>query len=247
MKCPPKADILILKKKKGSQAARSHRPKFETCRRGPMPNGMFIVTSFTLILNKESGVFSVVSDETVNCPLCDGSLFYRNNRLRCRKSLIGEISRLLLRRFLCERCKKLHTEIPDIIQPYKHYDSEAIQCVLDDSEESSTCVADNSTMRRWKKNFEEAEADINQRITSVSVQELDAKAPLIASSNPFMFIRASQLYWFAFVMKLLINNGHKLCTRFAFCPPYPSATVESESKMTAGGGRKSDKTIENSS
>jgi transposase InsO family protein len=116
----------------------------------------------------------------------------------------------------------LHTEIPDTIQPYKHYDSDTIQCTLDGGEDALNCEASDSTMRRWKEDFEAAKADIEQRLASIYAQESDSTTPLITSASPISIIRATQLRWLGFVMRLLINAGHKIRTRFAFCPSQPS-------------------------
>lgn len=53
------------------------------------------------------------------------------------------------RRFQCEQCKKLHTEIPDCVIPQKQYSKRAIADVLNGK--CNYYVADNSTVWRWKK------------------------------------------------------------------------------------------------
>jgi hypothetical protein len=42
-----------------------------------------------------------------------------------------------------KECGKLHTEMPDKIQPYKHYSSEVIESTIDYTR--SDCPADNAT------------------------------------------------------------------------------------------------------
>jgi hypothetical protein len=164
------------------------------------------------------------------------------------KDLLGEVLRFFVRRFRCQVCKKLHTELPAIIQPYRHYSSYAIQSVLDSDEEGSACVADNSTIRRWKTEFANAEPDINQRLASVQAQMNDETVPVANSVHTLDKIRTEIKHWLAFVMELLINSGHELCTQFAFCPSQPSGTVSSRNKNDAEGGKKKDdQAIENSS
>ena len=146
----------------------------------------------------------------------------------------------MLRRLLCEGCAKLHTEIPDIIQPFKHYDSETIQSVIDGGEKAMDCVADDSTISRWKSDFTKAAPDIEQRLGSVYVREADETIPVLSSVTILAYIRAMQKCWLAFVMVLLINGGHKLCTRFAFCPSSIDGIVSSISRK---GGKLDGKTI----
>jgi len=210
---------------------------------------MFIVSSFILEYNKKTKLYSIKTDEVAACPLCGGALCYRDCKRRKLKSLIGDIRRFLLRRFRCqsEGCKKLHTELPDIIQPYKHYESAAIQAVIDDSEEAAGCVADNSTIHRWNTEFSKSAPDISQRLTAVYAETTDELVPIKASSELLDKIRGGREHWLPFVMGLLINNGHKICTQFAFCPSVNYAKVNSAVKNNAERGRINVKTIKDTS
>ena len=82
---------------------------------------------------------NIIGTEVSVCPLCAGILSYRDSRLRPCKNLYGEITPYQLRRLRCSPCEILHTEIPDVIQPYKHYDSKTIQSVLSDESCASAC------------------------------------------------------------------------------------------------------------
>ena len=184
---------------------------------------MIIITSFKLSYNISKGFFNVHSEESETgnrCPLCGSPLVYRDHKLRGLKDNAGKKSMYFLRRLLCQACLKLHTEIPSIIQPYKHYDSETIQSVLDGSEGADACAADDSTIRRWRSDFTKAAPDITLRMASVYSQLTDKKTPIgFSSTISIAAIQAKVKYWLSFVMALLINCGHKLCTQFAFCPP----------------------------
>ena len=179
--------------------------------------------------------------------MCKSELIYRDSKSRESISLSGEVRNFLLRRLRCQNqdCKKLHTELPDIIQPRKHYDSEAIQSVLDGNE--AGCAADNSTIRRWKTEFAEAEPDINQRLASIYAQMTDEKVPIAVTVNTLDKIKIKIKRWLAFVMNLLINSGHKICTQFAFCQRPALVKVCGINKNATEGGKKDDKTIKNTS
>ena len=209
---------------------------------------MVIVSSFKIVHNHLDDIFTIISEnESIHCPLCDGELTYRDTKLRKVKNLLGEIRRFLLRRLRCTECKKLHTELPDIIQPYKQYDSETIQKVLDGCAEATVCAADDSTIRRWKNEFSEAEPDINQRLASVYAQMSDGGVPITATFNVLGRVKIEIKRWLSFVMELLINNGHKICTQFAFCPSSIPDTVSPASKNATEGSRIDDKTIKDTS
>jgi len=204
---------------------------------------MIIVPKFELKYNEEKKTYTIISLAPCKCPLCGGAVYHRDHKSRDVKKLNGEVWHFSLRRLLCDNCMKLHTEIPDIIQPYKHYDSETIQSVLDGGEKAMDCVADDSTISRWKSDFAKAEPDIEQRLVSVYAQETDETAPLLSFALTFAAIRATIERWLAFVMRLLINTGHKLCTQFAFCPPHPCVKVQNAGIKSKGGHGESDKTI----
>jgi hypothetical protein len=208
---------------------------------------MVIVSSFKLSYNESSGFFTITAEEVACCPLCSDELFYRDSRLRMLKDLLGEIRNFFVRRLRCAGCKKLHTELPSIIQPYRHYGSEVIQSVLDNSEAGADCVADNSTIRRWKTDFAQAKPDINQRIASVYAQKAEEKVPIESTTYVLDNIKREIKCWLAFVMELLINSGHKIYTWFAFCPSSVPINIGSVDKIAAERGGKNDKTTKNTS
>ena len=210
---------------------------------------MIIVSSFELTYNDISGFFTVRATEESVCPFCSGELAYRDSKLRKFKNLLAEIRCFLLRRLRCQGiCKTLHTELPNIIQPYKHYESRVIQAVIDGSADAAACHADNSTIRRWKAEFEKAEPDIAQRLTSVYVQATDEIVPIETTCKTLDTIKAKRERWLAFVMALLVNSGHKIRTQFAFCPPESPDTVRPGSKNDAKErGKRDDATIDDSS
>jgi hypothetical protein len=213
---------------------------------------MIIITSFKLNYNYKNDVYSVVPDEAdetrseARCPLCGGLVTYRDSKRRDSKNLAGEIRHFSLRRLFCAKCEKLHTEIPSIIQPYKHYDSKTIQSVLDGSAEAGACVADDSTIRRWKADFAETEPDITLRLASIYARAAYGTAPILSPGMPLVDVRANIERWLAFVMALLINSGHKIRARFAFCPSQFLVKVGTTDKTIGIGGKRNDKTIEDS-
>ena len=60
------------------------------------------------------------------------------------------ITVLLLRRLRCRHCKKLHTELPDLLVPYKRYSRECIEDVLAQSRAGEPDdERTRSKIRRW--------------------------------------------------------------------------------------------------
>lgn len=91
----------------------------------------------------------VHSTETPLCPQCGYLMSGYDKRRRSVIRADGEKEIYLLRRFYCPCCNRLHLEMPDFIEPQKHYAADIIADttagIID------YCPADNSTIRRWKK------------------------------------------------------------------------------------------------
>ena len=132
------------------------------------------------------------------------------NSTDCRESYI-------LRRLRCMSCGKIHTELPDFILPYKHYDAQAVQDTLDGIPDN-TCSADDSTMNRWRASFKSAVETITALLVAYLMQLSGENAPLFALKWILKKIKKDHSNWLAFVMRLLINTGNRLHTKFTFCP-----------------------------
>lgn len=98
---------------------------------------------------RSDGVRVIYNLDRPLCPACGGSLSGYDHRRRVALDDIGQPSIYLLRRLWCVRCRRLHLEIPDSIQPHKHYSAQLITGTIFGMVDS--CPADDSTIRRWKK------------------------------------------------------------------------------------------------
>lgn len=72
----------------------------------------------------------------------------RDSRKRVVKDSNGMPHIFKLRRFKCFSCDKIHLELPDFMQPHKHYSKKVIDSVV--KGECDYCAADNSTIYRWQ-------------------------------------------------------------------------------------------------
>lgn len=94
------------------------------------------------------GCISIKSKQQCICPDCGGNLVVRDTKRRKVKNGDGTICTYKLKRMKCKNCRKLHTQIPSCIIPYKHY---AADVILSEFETlKSNCPADNATIRRWR-------------------------------------------------------------------------------------------------
>lgn len=85
----------------------------------------------------------------VLCPLCGQELSVKDSKRRYIKDELSRKIPFNLKRYFCSSCNKIHTEIPDIIQPYKQYETLTIRKVREGN--SLTFAGDNSTIRKWRK------------------------------------------------------------------------------------------------
>lgn len=120
---------------------------------------------------------------------------------------------LVVRRLRCLGCKKISHELPDIVVPYKHYESDTIASELrgDMLPEIDCCPAETSTINRWKHWF-----FCRQIFLEKSLRTLQNRH----GSSSFFILPLSPLShqpkgWFRFLVYYLVNSGFWIHTRFA--------------------------------
>ena len=113
---------------------------------------------------------------------------------------------------ICPQCGHTHTELPNFIQPYKHYEASVIQDVVD-GKSRDTCEADESTIRRWLAEHRRIAPHVE---TLLRASQKNAY-PLFGASL-LTYLRQTKGHWLAFVTPLLCAAGFFPCTQFACCP-----------------------------
>lgn len=88
------------------------------------------------------------------CPKCGGELRYYGTVPRIVRTKSGAVSWIKIQRLRCVSCGAFHRELPDMMFPYKQYETEVILGVL---EEFITCETIGFedypcelTMANWK-------------------------------------------------------------------------------------------------
>jgi len=100
--------------------------------------------------------------------------------------------------------------------PFKHYGAAVIEAALDETR--TDCPADNSTISRWRSSFRSAHTIINGLLVSLWMAVHQKTYPLIDPASLLETAYRNTTGWLALVHRQLINSGHTLHTRFAFCP-----------------------------
>jgi hypothetical protein len=109
---------------------------------------------------------------TVVCPLCNGVLKIHGSYWRHIHDANNEIHEGWVAQGHCEACKIYPSLIPDFIMPYKHYEAAVIEAAISKVEEEgglrlNESPADDSTIRRWVKEFKERGALAAGRLLSI--------------------------------------------------------------------------------
>lgn len=96
----------------------------------------------------------MVTCNTLTCPNCGGTLKHYDSVSRIIRTKGRTSDYLRLRRLKCSKCGVIHREIPEEIYPYKQYEAELINGVLEGFITSNTMGYEDypceMTMNRWK-------------------------------------------------------------------------------------------------
>jgi len=107
-------------------------------------------------------------------------------------------------------------ELPDFIQPHKHYSSTTVEAELDGT--GNDCPADDSTIRLWRKQFLHNLDQIEGALRSLWSNEYRMYYPLLSADSLLEAIKNNGLGWLTSVNQMLIKAGLGVPTQFAFCP-----------------------------
>ena len=158
-------------------------------------------------------MFFVESSENSHiCPVCQGTLRYRDSRPRIRKKEGGIKEHLMIRRFCCQNCHSYHNEPPDCLVPYKHYEADVIAGVLDEvilpDDLDSEDYPSFNTMIRWLQWFCKNLQRIEGYLRTVGYQILDLGEELLFTSDLLLNkIRNRHQNWLELILRLIYNSG----------------------------------------
>ncbi len=152
------------------------------------------------------------------CPCCGEALRYRDSRKRIRRLGGEKKEHIQVRRLFCERCGRLHAELPDCLVPHKHYDAKIIEDVLDGEITQDTLAYEDypcaATMQRWICWFEENRANIEGHLR----RALTAAGKAISfrnSSSWLVYLRSKKSIrsadrWLNVTLRIIYNSGGAL-------------------------------------
>jgi len=163
--------------------------------------------------------FFVRSAEIVPCPCCGKLLIVIGSRPRVWYQSSGGRSILIIRRLRCESCSKIHHELPDLLVPYKRYDAESIEGVLNEPPRRDIAV-DESTLSRWKLWFASWVMYAQGCLQMISIRynlpvENSSDRPQSALQRLGQFVGNSD-GWLSRIVRPIANSHLWIHTRSAF-------------------------------
>jgi hypothetical protein len=167
-------------------------------------------------------VFFVRSAEQICSPCCGEKLKVIGSRRRGRTDSSGDTQTLIIRRLRCKKCRKIHHELPDILVPYKRYDSESIEAALNG--DGDLCVAaDDSTINSWRIWFQSMANYLAGCLLSIAIQRGVQSVAGISRLPKSALQRIRHFVgdapdWLARVVRSVANSNLWVHTRSAFCP-----------------------------
>ena len=157
-------------------------------------------------------IFFVKSREKLFCPHCMQLLRHRDWRNRICKKEGGEKKFIQVERMKCSRCRRLHTALPDILTPGKHYQTEVIAGVLDEVVTPDDLEAESypceKTMQRWHHWFMANRLYINGKLKADGYGRLGFSEALLLSEVSLLDeLRLIRQDWLETILRFIYNLG----------------------------------------
>ena len=155
--------------------------------------------------SREDGLIYIISEEVHSCPKCKGQMKSKDYRERQGRTKYGDKVQYLLRRLQCKECGAIHIELPYILLPYKRYNAEAIESVLNG--EDSDCVASIRTKKRWLGWYSRIWQPILYLLRSILNKDQNLSKPEIQTPD-----MPEEAGWLKMAVMAIINSGEKVPT-----------------------------------
>jgi hypothetical protein len=172
---------------------------------------MCSIADYLLVHNSKIDAEVVKYKEVPLCPDCGTQMSYRDSRKRIRRKKGGVKLWVMVSRFLCSACNRLHTALPDFLIPYKHYEAEIIRKVIDGEVTAETIDAETFsrpaeiTLARWIAWFEQDKTDMEGHLRRVSSQlgfgDAEGNRSLLEE------LRKNSRKWLESAIRIIYNSG----------------------------------------
>ena len=139
----------------------------------------------------------------------------------------GEKRVCSIRRLKCERCQRLHSELPDVMTPHKHYATEIIENVVDGvstpddlSTEDYPC---ERTMQRWKDWIQHNQQQIDGQLKSIVSCISSSGYKLLENGDSLLQkLREEGAGWLSAINRTIYNTGNWIPSGIRYNPYAPA-------------------------
>ena len=123
----------------------------------------------------------------------------------------------MIGRLRCADCRRISHELPDMVIPYKHYESDTIESELSESgpAQEKCCPAENSTMNRWKHWFFLRHTFFEEALSTIREQHVCASVLIL----PLYPLYRQPEGWLRILARGLVNSDLWRQTRSAWDIP----------------------------
>ncbi len=158
--------------------------------------------------------FFIRSSENPACPDCQGELEAKEWRKRVKKTAGGKKKIRLIEIRRCKNCGKSTTLLPDDQLPYKHYEEQLIEKVIDDElTEDEQLEIDNypceATIARWLAWAEQLKRNAEGQLRAAAYRILDLTERFLGSTESLLISIKERIHrgWLSVVMRVMVNTG----------------------------------------
>ena len=167
-------------------------------------------------------------EEFALCPVCGGLLNYHCRVIRPLLDITSTENRYSIRILKCvnKTCPSTyHRELPDIIVPYKRYDTESIEEAITHGNKEIVVAVDQSTIYRWRKWFDKNAVYIMMALLSVSAgmgNDAESSSLVIEREKANTAIErikltvGREIKWLNEAVRILVNSSKWIVNRSAY-------------------------------
>lgn len=159
-------------------------------------------------------IFLIESSENSICPVCGHPLKHRDYVKRIMKGKEGKVRWLRIHRLVCTNgsCHSIHRELPDMLAPHKHFETDIISGVLDELITPDTKGFEDhpseETIHQWHHWFGLNKDTMEGTLRSKGYQLLGFSEKLLTTSVSLLDkLRESNCDWLRIVLRFIYNSG----------------------------------------
>lgn len=131
----------------------------------------------------------------------------KDRRERIGRTYDGEKRIYLVRRMYCRDCHRMHTELPDFLLKYKHYEAQIIEDGIEELIPAWRNYPVPETIHRWQIWFRYILPFLNAALDSVYT-ELENQLPAFFRKISYVDqLRKKGEGWLAAILDILINTN----------------------------------------